>query len=302
MLRACSTGVLVVALSIGCANAASGGDVAIESAASKYCAALQGCQPIGFSLEFGSIDACATAQSTSLQAVAALPGVTVTTTQLASCLTAAAAAGCDSIEGTAPMLVACAFANGTESSGSACTSDLQCFTGNCSGTSALSCGTCRAEPNPIASGLPCANAKECASLHCVNHVCVDIGTSGGACGTTAVCAHGLRCAAGTCASFATNGAACASNADCDAEGSSYCSAAGVCATYTVTVTSAGGSCGGPASSTNVFTECGPGAHCIVNACVADAQAGGSCDTQKGPLCMAGLACFQGSCVTTPTCN
>jgi hypothetical protein len=206
----------------------------------------------------------------------------------------------------------CSAPVGTRAIGNACGSHAQCATGFCSIQPNGICGTCADTPAPgsaCAPGSFCGDDATCAVPAgqamgtCANYV-----ASGGKCLTgTLPCGIGLACVGenvatstkGVCtAKGATVGAACDTTAktmpDCAFVLGLTCiptapsTTLGKCAP--IALAAPGATCGIVGNPVTSVVDCQAGGLCVNGKCVGTTTIGSSCDTVKGPPCLAPVLC------------
>lgn len=280
------------------------------SYASAYCARLQACAP-GFFVPTEYLDAaaCESIVTSKCALDRAAPGVSVTSTGLASCGTDLADFSCSKV--LARQLPASCGNTGTQAVGAACGNDLQCATGFCA-LSSPACGTC-AEPPALGAACAagrCGTGATCSNDVLENRKCVALSLEvGDACGATAYCRFGLSCVAGHCATGLTEGTKCSfdapDQANCDPLAGLRCNgftADAVCAR--ASHAAVGEACGAGEIDTDAglmlaHTECRADGRCPNEpgdtTCLARGALGEACDDSQPESCRTHLSCVEGRC-------
>jgi hypothetical protein len=270
-----------------CSNvpAPSGPSAQDESAATTWCARLQGCDPFYFAGRYDDDAACVADALEPFVTALQTPDTGETDAHLLACLNARAAASCESIFLGLPT-GECTPVAGTRATGAQCYADAQCASLICSiGIAIPTCGVCSSGK---ASGAACSADVDCEGLlYCVNGVCGELRGLASACASNADCVGAFTCVSNVCAAPLALGAACTGDADCGLEASCV---AGIC--QQDQLVELGETCG-PIGGGG-YAQCAGQPVCGGGRCVLPPSVGQNC-TANGPACTGQDRCIYGVC-------
>lgn len=234
-------------------------------------------------------------------------------TKLQACVDKIASLGCDAIY-QRDIDVCVATLHGTLATGSMCTMDFECASGNFCKSNQACPGTCTARQ---AAGATCDKDDQCASgLSCKLHKCEAPGGVGAVCGgaNDPECRTGLTCV-GKDAQTKTPGL-CKENAEvfagnvgdvCDIQAAKFCKAGSVCSILSASVTGLVSKCTAPVASgaackASLPSQCPLDEYCKLQGKLALGMVDGTCTKKPANGEPCGEDLFGTVCAPYTTCD